>query len=118
MFKEYIAEHKNQGTRSKTKIKNDIVKKDLAKEELFKCNTCEYETKKEAALKKHMVSNHEDHECKECKEKLSSFIELMKHVSRLHTKELDRDDNGANEKFREDKEDFKETKGSILNEFI
>ena len=57
-------------------------------------------------------------QCKECKEKLSSFIELMKHVSRLHTKELDRDDNGANEKFREDKEDFKETKGSILNEFI
>ena len=64
MFKEYIAEQKNKGTRSKTKIKKDMVKKDLAKEELLKCNKCEYETKKEAALKKHIVSNHEDHECK------------------------------------------------------
>ena len=57
-----------------------------------------------------MVSNHEDHECNECKEKLFSFIELMKHVTKQHIKELDHGDNFAQEKVQEDKEYFMKDK--------
>ena len=45
---------------------------------MLKCKECKYETKKEATLKKCMVTNHEDHECKEFNRMLSSFMELMK----------------------------------------
>ena len=49
---------------SETKIQKDIIKKDNAKEKFIKCKECEYETKKEATLKKHMVTNHAGDECK------------------------------------------------------
>ena len=79
----------------------------VAKDDLLKFKRCEQEAKKEAILKKQMVSNHEDHGCKECKENFSSFIELMKHVPKQHNKRLDQGENNAKETIREVKEDFK-----------
>ena len=31
-----------------------------------------------------MVTTHEEHQCKECKEKCSTFMELLKHISKQH----------------------------------
>ena len=38
-------------------------------------------------MKKHMLTNHEDHHCKECQEKLPTFMELLKHVAIHHFKD-------------------------------
>ena len=53
---------------------------------MFTCKECDYKTKKEGNLKKHM-SMHEDHMCKECEQKLPSFMELLKHVAKHHEEE-------------------------------
>ena len=34
-----------------------------------------------------MVTKHEDNVCKQCNEKVSSFMELLKHVAKYHTTE-------------------------------
>ena len=108
-----LLENKNdllhKDTISKTKKKKELVKNDV-EAELLKCKACDYKTKKESTLKKHMIAKHEDHECKDCKEKLPTFMELMKHVAKLHIKELDNTDQGeigAKEIPKEDKEDLK-----------
>ena len=38
-------------------------------------------------MKKHIITNHENHQCKECQEKLPTFMELLKHVAKHHCKE-------------------------------
>ena len=38
-------------------------------------------------MKKHMLTNHEDHQFKECQEKLPTFMELLKHVAKHHFKD-------------------------------
>ena len=40
----------------------------------------------EITLKKHMVTRHENHKCKECKEELTTFMELLKHIAKHHSK--------------------------------
>ena len=67
----------------------DRVKKDEVKEHFLACSKCSYKSKKEALLKKHMLTKHEDHTCKECKEKFQSLMELLKHVSKHHFNEKD-----------------------------
>ena len=42
--------------------------------------------KKEAMLKKHIITHHEDHVCKECDEKLNSFMKLLNHIAKHHPK--------------------------------
>ena len=34
-----------------------------------------------------MITNHEKYKCKECKEKLSTFMELLQHVAKHHSKD-------------------------------
>ena len=34
-----------------------------------------------------MLSKHEEHQCKECNKKLSTLVELLKHVSKYHYQE-------------------------------
>ena len=34
-----------------------------------------------------MITNHSHHTCKECKESLPSVMELLKHISKHHSKE-------------------------------
>ena len=34
-----------------------------------------------------MLSKHEEHQCKECHLKLSTFMELLKHIANEHCKE-------------------------------
>ena len=72
-----------------------------------------------------MVTTHEEHQCKECQEKCSTFIELLKHISKQHCKEKDeiqcKEDDISNKKSDEKEEDkdssfiFHE---SVLDEFI
>ena len=38
-------------------------------------------------MKKHNITNHEDHDCKECHKKVPSSMELLKHVAKHHCKE-------------------------------
>ena len=113
-----LLENKNyllhKDTISKTKKKKELVENDV-EEEFLKCKTCDYKTKKESTLKKHMIAKHEDHECNECKERFQNFMELMKHEAKLHIKELDNTDQGeigAKEIPKEDKEDVKKKKVS------
>ena len=75
---------KSSGSQPKEKKYSD--KKTDIKENMFTCKECDYKTKKEGNLKKHM-SMHEDHICKECEEKLPSFMDLLKHVAKHHDKE-------------------------------
>ena len=72
---------------STPKAKKDKIEKDTSDEEMLKCKECKYKCKKEITLKKHMVTNHENHKCKECKEELSTFMELLKHVAQHHSNE-------------------------------
>ena len=75
---------KSSGSQPKEKKYSD--KKTDIKENMFTCKECDYKTKKEGNLKKHM-SMHEDHMCKECEQKLPSFMELLKHVAKHHEEE-------------------------------
>ena len=68
-------------------VQKDKEKKSETKEVLFNCKICNYKVKKEDTLKKHMVTQHQDHTCKECKHKLPSFMELLKHIAEQHNKE-------------------------------
>ena len=63
----------------------DETKKRDTKEE-FSCKKCDYKTKKEAILIKHMITKHDNHESKKCKENLPSFMALLKHIAE-HEKE-------------------------------
>ena len=72
---------------SQQTVKKDVGKKEECKEVQFKCKLCDYKLKKEATLKKHMITKHQDHVCKECQKKLPSFMDLLKHVSTHHVKE-------------------------------
>ena len=72
-----------------------------------------------------MVTTNEEHQCKECQEKCSTFIELLKHISKQHSKKKDemqcKEDYIRNKKSNEKEEDkdpsfiFHE---SMLDEFI
>ena len=77
----------NPSSCSSPKVKSDKTKKVEKKEEFFKCEKCDYKVKKEATLKKHIITKHEVNVCKECNEKVSTFMELLKHVAKNHTKE-------------------------------
>ena len=52
---------------SSPKVNKDKQKKGELKVDVVKCSKCEYQTKKEATLKKHIITHHEDHVCKENK---------------------------------------------------
>ena len=62
-------------------------KEELPKEELLTCSKCSYTCKKGNTLKKHMLNKHEGHQCKECNKKLSTIVDLLKHVSTYHYQE-------------------------------
>ena len=65
----------------------DNVKDTCSKEDLISCDLCNYKCKKEKSLQKHIVTKCEEHQCMECKEKLSSFMDLLKHVLKHHVKD-------------------------------
>jgi hypothetical protein len=106
--------------------KNEV-KKIKSIEDLYKCTKCEYRCKKEATLKKHMLTQHQDHACKECKEIFSSFMELLKHVADQHFKEQNEVENiEAHGEVSEIEKDIKEGgkdqpfvfSESMLDEFL
>ena len=78
----------NPKSASSPKDKNKV-KKDEIKEHFHACSKCNYKSKKEALLKKHMLTKHEDHVCKDCKEKFQSSMELLKHVAKHHVSKRD-----------------------------
>ena len=80
-------EIKHSSSTPKEKDVKEKVHKVKSKEELLYCKECDYKCKKEIYLKKHMLSTHGDHTCNECKEKLTTFMELLKHVAKHHYKE-------------------------------
>ena len=47
-----------------------------------------------------MLSKHKEHQCKECNKKLSTLVELLKHVSKCHYQEQ----NEVQEEQTEDRE--------------
>ena len=62
-------------------------KKEEVKEHFILCSKCNYKSKKESLLKKHMFTKHSDHSCKECEETIKSTMELLKHVAKHHVNE-------------------------------
>jgi hypothetical protein len=63
---------------------SDLNKMDGKSEKFFNCSKCKYKSKKETLLKKHMVENHEEHQCKTCEMKLPSSIGLLQHIAKHH----------------------------------
>ena len=45
------------------------------------------EAKKEATIKKHMITQHDNHASKECNKNVPSFMVLLKYVAQYHDKE-------------------------------
>ena len=80
-MKEILVCPKHKTIGSQPYLTKDKVKKSEIQEDLLSCNKCDYKAKKEANLKKHMISQHE------CKENLPSFMDLLKHVAKHHDKE-------------------------------
>ena len=72
---------------STPKTMKNKVEQETSKEELLNCKECNFKCSKKNHLKKHMVTNHQNHKCKECEEELSTFIELLKHVAKHHEKD-------------------------------
>ena len=85
-------------------------KKGNSKEKLLTCTECSYKCKKEISMKKHMLTNHEDHQCKECKDKLPTFMELLRHVAKHHCI-----DEGDNHKQAHDEDAFLKPEESKVN---
>ena len=65
--------------KAKSQLKRLVIKKGV-----ICCGLCNYKCKKEMTLKKHMVTNHDNHTCKEWFENLPTFIVLLKHVAKHH----------------------------------
>ena len=66
------------------KVEHSKAKKSDAKVGMFTYNRCNYESKRESILKKHIITKHEDHMCKECSKNLLTFKGLMKHIAEHH----------------------------------
>ena len=80
---------KHSSSTPKAKDVKEKIQKVNSKEELYNCKGCDYKSKTEIYLKKHMLSNHGDHICNECNGKLPTNMELLKHVAKNHYKEGD-----------------------------
>ena len=72
---------------STPKKKKHAEKEEPQKEEFLTCSKCSYTCKKGNTLKKHMLTKHKGHQCKECNKKLSTLVDLLKHVSTCHYQE-------------------------------
>ena len=86
-FKEDISNKGFNPTSASSPKDKDTVKKEEIKEHFLACSKCHYKSKKEALLKKHMLTKHTDHSCKECEKKFQSLMELLKHVAKHHVNE-------------------------------
>ena len=60
---------KDKDTNKEQEDETDKVMNNEMKENLYSCTKCDYKVKKEATLKRHIITKHEEHVCKECKEK-------------------------------------------------
>ena len=78
---------KDKDTNKEQEDEIDKVMNNEMKENLYSCTKCDFKVKKEATLKRHTITKHEEHVCKECKEKCSNFMELLKHIAKYHTEE-------------------------------
>ena len=112
----------NPNISSSPKVKNTILNKTIKRdkeqkseltEDLYSCSMCEYKAKKEATLKKHIITKHKDHVCKECNDKLSSFMELLKHVAKYHSKESVEEVEIKGEKEKDDQKDLVEKEDQV-----
>ena len=103
---------KHSSSTPKEKNVKEQVQKVNSKEDLFKCKKCNYKSKKEIYLKKHMTSDHGDHNCNDCKEKLPTSMELLKHVAKNHYKEGDPHENISEGDASENIEEIQTNKNS------
>jgi hypothetical protein len=70
-----------------SEIKDDSEKTESRKEELFKCDKCDYRCKRKVTMEKHKNIKHDKkgEECKNCKEVFTTKIVLLKHVAEKHS---------------------------------
>ena len=53
-----------------------------------------------------MITKHKDHTCKECQHKLTSFMDLLKHVAEQHGREAAEEKGQQDEQKVEEKNNF------------
>ena len=53
-----------------------------------------------------MITKHKDHTCKECQHKLTSFMDLLKHVAEQHDQEAAEEKGEQDEQKVEEKNNF------------
>ena len=54
----------------------------------FKCEMCEYSSKKSNMLNKHMNTKHNDCKCKICDKVFPNSIDALMHTAKEHTKNI------------------------------
>ena len=64
-------------------------KSKVCKKDQFKCEKCDYTCNKEGTLKKHTNTKHADQQCKVCSQKCSSPIELLHHIAKEHSSNIE-----------------------------
>ena len=137
MEKDFSIHQKSSGNKdilvssTPKKVENNKAKKSDTKVEMLSCNKCNYESKRESTLKKHIITKHEDHICKEFDKNLPTFKDLLKHIADHHCKEIKDNDmkDQSESKVDEEEEQLLDTEKktrekrfvfseSMLDEFI
>ena len=83
---EFLIKPKNKNTNSESIENKDTKKEKNKKEGILPCNKCDYVTKKQETIDKHVKMKHEDHMCNECHIKIPNFMGLLQHIAEEHVK--------------------------------
>ena len=69
-------------------VKQNQGRKYGIKDDLLKCDACEYKCKKDETLRKNINTKHEDHLCSNCQLRFDNINDLQKHVAKDHSNSL------------------------------
>ena len=100
--------HKDKNSKESESTEKRYKKEKDKKEGLSTCIKCDYVTKKQATLEKHINMKHGDPMCKECNIKAPSCMGLLKHIAEENGKEeVNEDEDMVKNSQEKDKEDEK-----------
>ena len=89
MNKVFITRKPNKENIPSSKPLNKIDQKDMSKSnDDFKCEMCEYSSKKINMLNKHLNTKHNDCKCKICDKVFPNSIDALMHTAKEHTKNI------------------------------
>ena len=94
-----------------------LIQKDTEEQEvsddMFHCEQCVYQCKKEVTFKKHINTKHSKQKCKVCYLDINTTIELLKNVAADHKSSIDETINNSEKKKENKPNEAKECEGEI-----